>query len=871
MYIILISVFSILLTNLFSQHGTIAEHSINPWGGNSVSTSDNLDAFTFNPAGFAVNRGVQKGYYWLSANNDNSEIIEINNDSPFFYSYKTHGFGWSVKYNRYDKLFNATDFKLSFAGNITKSLLVGATWSKVDSSITIGMLMRPVNFLSLGATGVWHEENSNTYSYQYGLALRPMNNHRVTLGIDRKDEFFRYDNHEEIMKELESSSITYMPFIDIELLKGFSLKGQFFLESLQEINLKDASSVFSLSFDFGKNKLHMNQNQEINRDGNVYKRYGIGFQTTSQRKATIFNTPKKQQRFIRLNLDGLFIEEKPERSSFNLNPLSILSGQQEKGKQLKSWIDEIDNFSKDKLIEGLIIDLGSVRAGFSKKQEIYNTLYNFKNSGKKIIVYAKNGISNTDYYLISMADEIYINEMTSIDLRGLAMEVTFYRQLFDTLNIVPEVFRVNIDGDSYKTAGDPYLEKTATKEMKENYGEMLKDLYNIFIEGIAKGRNWDQEKTRNIIDSGPYYLGNEMEENNLITGMMYPDQFDNYVDEIIESKNDNKSDKMKHSIMKWSDIDRSDKYISEWRPKEKNNIALIYAVGGIVSGKSIKGPSGSTIMGDETIKKAIKSAREDESIDAIVLRIDSGGGSALASDQMWREIDLTTNNPDSLNNKPFIASMSDIAASGGYYLACQADKIMASESTITGSIGVIGLSLNMSKFWKQFGINTEIIVKEGEHSDFYTSSRLRSDYETKKIEDSINDIYNTFKQRVIAGRDGLTDINELDNIAMGRIWSGNKAKENLLIDQIGGINDAILLAAKDAGIEDVDNINIIEYPRKDIAEDIKDILKDVSLNKGILMEQLPEEIKDDYNHLININKMTEDGAIMMMPYKIEIK
>jgi len=407
--------------------------------------------------------------------------------------------------------------------------------------------------------------------------------------------------------------------------------------------------------------------------------------------------------------------------------------------------------------------------------------------------------------------------------------------------------------------------------MKENYGEMLKDLYNIFIEGIAKGRNWDQEKTRNIIDSGPYYLGNEIEENNLITGMMYPDQFDNYVDEIIESKNDNKSDKMKHSIMKWSDIDRSDKYISEWRPKEKNNIALIYAVGGIVSGKSIRGPSGSTIMGDETIKKAIKSAREDESIDAIVLRIDSGGGSALASDQMWREIDLTTNNPDSLNNKPFIASMSDIAASGGYYLACQADKIMASESTITGSIGVIGLSLNMSKFWKQFGINTEIIVKEGEHSDFYTSSRLRSDYETKKIEDSINDIYNTFKQRVITGRDGLTDINELDNIAMGRIWSGNKAKENLLIDQTGGINDAILLAAKDAGIEDVDNINIIEYPRRDIAEDIKGILKDMSLNKGILIEQLPEEIKDEYNHLININKMTKDGAIMMMPYKIEIK
>ena len=276
-------------------------------------------------------------------------------------------------------------------------------------------------------------------------------------------------------------------------------------------------------------------------------------------------------------------------------------------------------------------------------------------------------------------------------------------------------------------------------------------------------------------------------------------------------------------------------------------------------------------MGDETIKKAIKSAREDKNIDAIVLRIDSGGGSALASDQMWREIDLTTNNLDSLNNKPFIASMSDVAASGGYYIACQADKIMASESTITGSIGVIGLSFNMSKFWRQFGVNTEIIVKEGEHSDFYTSSRLRSDYETKKIEDSINDTYNTFKQRVIAGRDKLTDIDELDNIAMGRVWTGNKAKQNLLIDEIGGINDAILLAAKDAGIDNIDNINIIEYPRRDITEDIKSILNDVSLNKNIFTDQLPDEIKDEYNHLININNMSKNGPIMMIPYKIEVK
>ena len=866
MRLVLLSVISLLLSD--DQLRT-ATHSVNPWGGNSVSTSDNLDAFTYNPAGFAVDHGKQKGYYWLTEVDNKNQNIGINNNSPFFYSYKTKGFGWSVRYHRHDELTNPTDFKLSFAGNLMKSTLFGATWSKMDSSITVGVMTRPINALSIGATGKWHEENENLYSYRYGLAIRPLNNHRLTLGIDRMDEWYQYDNDQEQMLKLESVNTTYMPFIDLELHKGITLKGQLFLESLDDIDIANSSSVLSLNINFGKTQLYTNINQEVSPT-NTYQNSGIGIQSTTHRKETIFNTPKNQKRFIRLDLNGLFIEEKPGRASFNFNPLSGFSSQ-EKGQQLRTWIDEIDSFSKDEMIDGIIIDLGYVRTGFSKRQEIYNTLYNFKNSGKKIIVYAKNGISNTDYYLISMADEIYINEMTGVDLRGLSMEVTFYRELLDTLNIVPEVFRVNIDGKSYKTAGDPFLERSATNEMKENYGEMLQDLYDIFIRDISRARDWDQDKTRDIVDAGPYYIDNDILESGLITGKMYPDQFDDYIDKMIKAKNENKTSKMKHRVMKWSNIDRSDMYISEWKPKEKNNIALIYAVGGIMSGKSIKGPSGSTVMGDETIKKAIKSAREDNSIEAIVLRIDSGGGSALASDQMWREIDLTTNNPDSSKNKPFIASMSDVAASGGYYIACKADKIMASESTITGSIGVIGLSLNMSKFFKQFGINSEIIAKEGEHSDFYTTSRLRTDYERKRIEDSINETYNTFKKRVVDGRDGLNDINELDNIAMGRVWAGNRAKENLLIDKTGGINDAILLAAKDAGIDDINNINIIEYPKRDIAENIRNIINEVSADKNILINQLPKEIKDEYNHLINISKMSKDGAIMIAPYKIEIK
>ena len=175
-----------------------------------------------------------------------------------------------------------------------------------------------------------------------------------------------------------------------------------------------------------------------------------------------------------------------------------------------------------------------------------------------------------------MADEIYINEMTGVDLRGLAMEVTFFRQFLDTLKIVPEVFRVNIDGDSYKTAGDPFLEKTATEQMKENYGELLKDIYSVFVSDISDARSWEEEKTRNIIDSGPFYTPSEIIQSELVDDVMYPDEFEEYIESLTtcdtnEGEKKNKCE-IDYSVVKWKDVDRSEEYIVDWSPKKKNNI-----------------------------------------------------------------------------------------------------------------------------------------------------------------------------------------------------------------------------------------------------------------------------------------------------------
>lgn len=844
----------------FSFAFDINSQVFDSWGGYSVSTSDNMDAFTYNPAGFGIDHGRQTGWYF--SNNSIVVPTQLNNQitnqllsNSIVSATKINGFGYSLNYYEGDKLFNPSDINVAFASKVNSTTSFGAKWSKLKKEISIGLILRPFNFISIGHISNFDEELKEESSKRTGLAIRPLNNDRLTIGMD-------------IINDTDSEA--YSPFIDFALLPGVSIRNQVYVNNLNDLkNNSDMNILTSININFGKSETYVSGSSN-----SANNHYSFGMIETSHKRETIFNrTSKKKQRFVRLKLDGLYIEEKTEKDPFDFNPLSLLSNQ-ERGQQLRKWINEIDNFSKDESVAGLIIDLGSVRAGFAKKQEMRNALKRFKSSGKKIIVYSEYGIGNSDYYLISMADEIYINNMTGVNLIGLSAEVTFYRQFLDTLNIVPEVFRVNFDGKTYKTAGDPFTEKTATEEMKENYGELFNDIYSILIDAISEGRLWSKKRTEEIVNNGPYFITSETIENGLVTAAMYPDEFEAYVDKLIgkeegeKNKKSAKTIKTEYDLVKWKEIDRSKEYISDWKPKKKNNIALIYAVGGIMSGESKKGSSGSTVMGDKTINKAIKSARENKKIDAIVLRIDSGGGSALASDQMWRQIELTTNNPDKTKNKPFIASMSDVAASGGYYIACNADKIIADEATITGSIGVIGLSFNTSKFLRQFGINKEVIVKQGEHSDFYTGSRLRNSYEIDKIEKSIEDSYETFKKRVIEGRKGLINPEVIDDIAMGRVWTGRKAKQVNLIDEVGGLNDAIILAAQEAKIEDLENINIIEYPRKDITEKLKNIS---GKKRSKLLDTIPSELLDDYIDLITLSEISKDGPVMIIPIKIEIK
>ena len=583
----------------------------------------------------------------------------------------------------------------------------------------------------------------------------------------------------------------------------------------------------------------------------------IGFRTTINPYRSIFDKkPAKQDEktYIRIKLDGLLIEEpeiKKPKIPFQFElKIPFIGEPVVYGKQLKKFIDQMQEYTDDPDIHGMVIDLANFRGGFSKIAEARLAFQRFHDAGKQIIVYSKFGLSNPTTYLLSMADEIYIHEMAGVDLRGLAMEITFFRGLLDTLSIVPEVWRVS----PYKTAADPFLQDKMSDAMRTNYSQLLQGVYDQFVAGIAAGKDWSDEKTMAVINNGPYMLLEDAVAAGLITGSMYPDEFDDYITELNDGK---------ITIIKPKKDKDIPPYQYAWRAdKEKDKIAVIYAVGGIVSGKSKPGPSGSKNMGDETIAKAIKEAREDKSIKAIVLRIDSGGGSALASDIMWREV-LKVTETDSANIKPFIASMSDVAASGGYYIACQADSIIAYPSTITGSIGVIGMRLNFSQLQERLGINTEGI-KMGDHADFGTGSRLATETENEMILASINDIYIKFKERVLKGRDALDDMDRLDSLALGRVWTGVDAKAYGLIDEVGGYYDAIELAKHAAGI--TGEVEIVELPNYKTKPDLKKLLGGEA-TIDLVSSQVLESIG-----VMDIIPILEGGELqMIMPVKIEIK
>lgn len=445
---------------------------------------------------------------------------------------------------------------------------------------------------------------------------------------------------------------------------------------------------------------------------------------------------------------------------------------------------------EDAKISGIYLNFDAIPAGFATIEEIRNALIDFKSSGKFVYAYSET-YSEGAYYLVSVSDKIFLNPAGLLELNGLSSKSIFFKGLLEKLEIKPQVFKV---GD-YKSAVEPFLLDKMSDYNKEQTLSFMNSIYNFILGNIAQSRGLTFKEVKLISDSMLIHNPKDALKYKIITNIAYYDEVLEELKATIGIKSDSKINFVSYKKYKSS--------LKEEETKSENKIAVIVAQGDIVSGKSEDESIGSDDMAAE-----IRKARLDTNVKAVVLRINSPGGSAMASDVMWREVVLTK------AQKPIIASMGDVAASGGYYLAMGATKIVAQENSITGSIGVFGIIFNIKNFLKnKLGITTDG-VKTGLFSDIESLTKDLSDYEKKSIQQEVDNIYEDFTSKAAEGR--KMSVAELKKVASGRVWSGLEAKRINLVDSLGGINTAISMAISEAKL-DSSNYKVVYYPEsKDV-------------------------------------------------------
>jgi protease IV len=457
------------------------------------------------------------------------------------------------------------------------------------------------------------------------------------------------------------------------------------------------------------------------------------------------------------------------------------------GGQKKLGLDEILSALKraktDEKIKGIYLDLSSLQAGFATTEEIRNGLLDFKKSGKFILAYSEVYTKGT-YYLASVADKVYMNPEGILEFTGFSSQLMFFKGALEKLGIEPQVIKVG----TYKSAVEPFILDKMSDPNRQQVKSFLGSLYDHYLTGISASRKINKDSLVVIADKLKVRSAQDAVTYKLCDALRYKDE----VLAELKSRSGIEKDKDVKSVS-------LNDYIKSNANEEgdfNTRIAIVYAYGEINGGEG-----DDETIGSERISKAIRKARTDAKVKALVLRVNSPGGSALASDVIWREVVLTK------KVKPVIVSMGDLAASGGYYISCAADSIFAQPNTITGSIGVFGIIPNMQNFFNnKLGITFDG-VKTGEHADLGTVTRPLTAEEKLIIQNEVNRIYNAFTKRVADGRKKSQQY--VDGIGQGRVWSGTEALKIGLVDRLGSIDDAVRSAAKMAKVKDY---RIVSYP-----------------------------------------------------------
>lgn len=504
-------------------------------------------------------------------------------------------------------------------------------------------------------------------------------------------------------------------------------------------------------------------------------------------------------------------------------------------------LQRLDSAASDPGVKGLVLDISRPRFSWAQVQELRSSLAKVQAEGKPVVAYLGGSPSNGAYYLATACDKIFLHPAGGLDLIGLSIEQMFFRGALDLIGVEPQF----VKRSEYKASPEQWTNTEPSDPAREQMNDLLDDLFEELVKGIAEGRGMELEDVIALIDGGPY-TANEALEKDLVDGLHYPDELETVLEGVFP---------------KGFDLDDDYRVYEEshgWENRQQ--VAIVYVDGPIVGGESGGGGilGGGSNTGADTVVRYLLAARDDAQVKAVVLRVDSPGGSAYASDEIWRAVELVQ-----AEGKPVIVSMGGMAASGGYYVAAGATAIYAEPSTITGSIGVYGGSYSFGELYETLGINYELYLR-GRNAGMYSMSRPMDDVELASMNRMIEDTYVQFKTRVSDGRQ--MSMEDVEVVARGHVWSGTRAHENGLVDEIGGLQEAIERAKAESGLEGME-VDLVTY--RGAANSWGDVPKYLASIPDYYLASrinLPEPVA----RWLPYAPLADENVLMLMPYEIEV-
>lgn len=763
-------------------------------GFNSAATNDDSKSMVVNPGGIGIKAD---GEIFFS-----NSISSIYNkaDLPQTNLFGTYG-NFNLGYQQFTprgKILNPIRKFIVGAGYpIFDGLSLGVAYSNIQStdnsnlstnSIDIGLITRPTNFLSVGLVArnlnnPVYGKNTIARTYTGSVGIRPGAWDRLTVTLDG-----------EWVEGSPANRIKGLLGLESEFIDGVLIKGRVSSDaSFKNIGWSVEAGVNFPFLSVGYGRIFGTETRDA-----AYAKVSLN------KTRTIFEGADTGM--AELNMNGFISSTKESGSGIFGNII---------GMSVFDYLENIEKAKNDKSISGIILNMNNFGSGLSDNEEIRKKLVEFKKSGKKVIAYVRS-LDMSQYYLATVADKIVIHPVGEIRLQGVGGVQYFYKGLMDKIGIESQYARIG----KYKSAVEPETRTSASEPEKEQTKALLKDFYSSMSKDISASRKLTEVQLKSIVDNKTMVNPVDAKDLKLVDQVAYYDEIGKIAAELMNKKG-------KYPLIKIANITYR-KY--NW--KDENRIAVINASGAIVEGESTRDfLSGKGTMGSDTIARLLEKARKDDDIKAVVLRVDSGGGSSLASDIIAREISRFKE-----EKKPIVISMANVAASGGYWITTDADKVLANENTITGSIGVYTGKINIAKLLDKLSVNTET-YKIGEHADAFSETRPFTDSEMKMLQESANFIYRTFIERVATGR--KMTVARVDELGQGHVYSGVKAKELNLVDEIGGLERAIEVAGELAKLNKskVDVINYAANPNA-IAQITKD--PQTALNSLVMLRLFRE-------------------------------